>query len=347
MNKKNIKAFTLIELAIGASILGIALLGITLSSAKAREISIKNMVKELAFCYAQSRLNQIMSLAFTDPTLCETSNDTPSSFSAYHLPNAGNPYTFSDLSGIYPSGASETSIPSGSHTVERPLTEDQIGWKQIYSLPRIEASNPFPVANKTPVPIKNYIGKEYNDFNYFTYNDEIVVYLNAEHVRRMTFPMGSGYDLAMADDVDDFDGCWYTVNNVFNKIDLTVEVAVRPHFRNYKNAAEITLKNKETPPAMGTYSYIPTSEPFPAKAFDDMGEISKERFFANGTLNNSSDPQQNSVSKDLAQQFYHQCVFKEIVVTVSWVYPQGTPPKSITLFGVKPSSNIKDVVNTI
>ena len=338
------KGFTLIELAISASIIGVGLLVIILTSAKTRETAVKNMIKELAFGYAQSRLNQIMALAFTDPTLGQELNDTPSNFYGSHLAYGGHPYKFSLSSGIYSSGANETNIPSGAVSLVTSLNEDEIGWKQIYSQPRINASNPFPVANTTPETLKNYIGKEYDDFNYFLWNDELLFYLNAEQVRRMTFPANKGYGLAMADDVDDFDGCWYTVNNVYNDVNLTIEVAVRPHFRNFVSKNDITITT--TTSGSLTYTYNPTSDALPSKAFDDMGEISCERFLKNGLLNNLTDDAQLSVAQIFALQLYHWCVFKEIVVTVSWVYPQGTPPKSITIFGLKPGPN-KDIVNIL
>lgn len=358
--RHSITGFTLIEVVIAAALVAVTLGGVLILSLSSQDRAVSNLLRELALHQAQSKLNFIMCLDFTDPQLVqfETSNSGNVLYTQYqniHLPANNLNFSNSD-SGVYESGADESLIDSGGASKILDFSdavEFQHPWKQRYSEARIDEKNPFPVfstPSKPWVTIANYLGKENDDCKFFINSSgDNVFWMDEDDARRM---LHDRHDLAFADDVDDFDGAYFVTQNVYLKDDVStgveflIEVAVRPHYRNYTNISD-TLLTAST----NAYSYAPLNDTAPTDKFMDMGEINTDRFFSNSAispvLNDPLISSQRDAARELAYKLYHECIFKEVVVTVSWQYPAGAETKSISLFAIKPSGNSADVFKTL
>jgi len=341
--------FTLVEVLIASAIFAIVLTGSILMSNKSRILAQKNLVKELVICAAQSRLNQILAMTYEDPDL------NIKEIGSFY--NKHNPAAHGD--GVSQIQLGETSAVSFDNKAEL------VGGKHIYSnnynryKPK---SGPFPLwdynnnnwySGVGPVKADHYLGREVDDCHfdsansYFKLSDAEISRMTIDNttndIADTTFPFGAAkiqnnlYAYALCDDVDDFDGMSYVIYDVFKDVDLLIEVAVRPHYRKDLTNLVATvdrngvLEDNETTPT-GTifpksynYSYPPLWKN--VAPFRDMGEISADSITGAGGAGRGN--------KEAALDYYRDCIYKEIVVTVTWKFSENGVYQTFSMYGMK------------
>jgi len=353
--------FTLVEVLIASAIFAIVLTGSILMSNKSRVLAQQNLVKELVICAAQSRLNQVLAMPYEEPGLDITNIAT---YANDHNPALSAGYSACSNLQIRDDAAPATITPDIG------LSTEKVGARHIYSnnANRFnQNSGPFPLwdfnnntwyAGVGPMDANHYLGREVDDCRYDSTVNAFILY--DDEISRMTidnvtnditdasFPFGDAkkhnnlYAYALCDDVDDFDGMSYVIYNVFQNVDLLVEVAVRPHYRyNIVNLASGNLDNlvADDSSDASTYGYTPQSYSYggaptyirswtDVSAYGDMGEISAATI-------TSTDGEVGRGSSEAALDYYRDCIYKEIVVTITWQFGQNGVFQTFSMYGVK------------
>lgn len=359
--KKN--AMTLIEVILAAAIFGIAAFGLYVMSFNARLISRKNLIRELAIGAAESRLSQILGMPYEDRELFLNTESLSDQQKIDEFYNQHNPtiYTFNGAdSGIYKVFGDKSDFIL--------LSEGEVGWFQRYSdnnnrydpntrpFPIVAIPDSQPAFDKPYSPLTNYLGKEINDLRYHVSGGNITVYalegdlkhstIDNSTVDPVSFAIQKQYGYIYADDVDDFDGMNYKIYNVYKDISFNVEVAVRPHYRlvqtrlGYRDSSGLertdVLADNMAPEfdLRIPLAIEPNTTPYPKapvniKSYWDMGEIS-----LNAVNNLFGGGLNLAAQRKMALDYYRDCIYKEIVVTISWRFPENAPLQSFTLTGI-------------
>ncbi|EKD26313.1 MAG: hypothetical protein ACD_79C01265G0004, partial [uncultured bacterium] len=371
----------LIEVIIASGIFAIAIGGMLLMNFQGREIARKNLLKELAVGAAESRLSQILGRPYQDPDLDANKNNI-SLFFGEHNPELDSDFD-DTVCGVYPTIGDAENKTGRILTLDL----SSVGWKQRYStdqyrynssstssrtFPIIAIPNTKPTDSQDYMPITRYLGKEKNDFKIRTDagTGKKHIYILKEDLEAYVVNNTGAikeYGYVYADDCDDFDGMAYQIPDAYQDVILYVEVAVRPHYRtdftqlgylDTDGSSYLTVVADEVAPTNGLIdpkAYAPNNNntyygsETNIGAYWDMGEISPNRIDSwAGSISMAGDANEQLAIKKMTLDYYRDCIFKEIIVTVSWRFSENEPLQYLTLRGIKSVRDevfIKKIVN--